>query len=63
MDQTFLELLSEIEDFRKGNAIEYRLQDILLAGILAIFCYMDIYTEMEMFVKHERAYLEPFLRF
>lgn len=63
MDQTFLELLSEIEDFRKGNAIEYRLQDILLAGILAIICNMDTYTEMEMFVKHERAYLEPFCDF
>ena len=63
MDQTFLELLSEIEDFRKGNAIKYRLQDILLTGTLAIICNMDGYTEMEMFVRHERAYLEPFCDF
>jgi hypothetical protein len=63
MDQTFLELLSEIQDFRKGNAIQYRLQDILLTGTLAIICNMDTYTEMEMFVKHERAYLEPFCDF
>lgn len=63
MDQTFLELLSEIEDFRKGNAIQYRLQDILLTGILAIICNMDTYTEMEMFVKHERVYLEAFCDF
>ena len=63
MDQTFLEMLSEIEDFRKGNAIKYRLQDILLTGTLAIICNMDGYTEMEMFVRHERAYLEPFCDF
>lgn len=63
MDQTFLELLREIQDFRKGNAIQYRLQDILLTGTLAIICNMDTYTEMEMFVKHERAYLEPFCDF
>ena len=42
MDQTFLEILGEIEDSRKGNAIHYRLQDILLTGILAIICNMDI---------------------
>lgn len=63
MDQTFLEMLSEIEDFRKGNAKKYRLQDILLTGTLAIICNMDGYTEMEMFVRHERAYLEPFCDF
>ena len=63
MDQTFLELLSEIRDFRKGNSLQYRLQDILLTGTLAIICNMDTYTEMAMFVKHERAYLEPFCDF
>ena len=41
MNQTFLELLAEIEDFRKGNAIHYRLQDILLVSVLAVICNMD----------------------
>jgi len=63
MDQTFLELLEEIKDFREGNAIRYRLQDILLVGILGIICNMDTYTEMAMFAKHERRYLEPFCDF
>ncbi len=63
MDQTFLELLEEIKDFRVGNAIRYRLKDILLVGILAIICNMDTYTEMEIFVKSQRQWLEPFCDF
>lgn len=63
MNQTFLELLAEIEDFRKGNAIHYRLQDILLVSALAVICNMDTYTEMAMFADHQRKYLEPFCDF
>ena len=54
MNQTFLELLAEIEDFRKGNAIHYRLQDILLVSVLAVICNMDTYTEMAMFADHQK---------
>ena len=60
MNQTFLELLAEIEDFRKGNAIHYRLQDILLVSALAVICNMDTYTEMAMFADHQKKYLAPF---
>ena len=63
MNQTFLELLAEIEDFRKGNAIHYRLQDILLVSALAVICNMDTYTEMAMFADHQKKYLEPFCDF
>ncbi len=63
MDQTFLELLEEIKDFRKGNAIRYRLQDVLLIGILAIICNMDTYTEMALFARHQRKWFEPFCDF
>ncbi|MDY2984884.1 MAG: transposase family protein [Synergistes jonesii] len=51
MNQTFLELLAEIKDFRKGNAIHYRLQDILLVSVLAVICNMDTYTEMVLYHK------------
>lgn len=63
MNQTFLELLAEIEDFRKGNAIHYRLQDILLVSVLAVICNMDTYTEMAMFADHQKKYLQPFCDF
>ena len=63
MNQTFLELLAEIEDFRKGNAIHYRLQDILLVSALAVICNMDTYTEMAMFADHQKKYLAPFCDF
>lgn len=63
MNQTFLELLAEIEDFRKGNSIQYRLQDILLVSVLAVICTMDTHTEMAMFADHQRKYLEPFCDF
>lgn len=63
MDQTFLELLAEIEDFRTGNAVQYRLQDILLVGVLAIICNMDTYTEMALFAQYQRRWLEPFCDF
>ena len=58
MSQSFLEVLEEIEDPRRGNAIKYRLQDIILTGVLAIICNMDDYTEMAMFAEHKREYLE-----
>ncbi|WOL41015.1 ISAs1 family transposase [Pyramidobacter sp. YE332] len=63
MNQTFLELLAEIEDFRTGNAIHYRLQDILLVSVLAVICNTDTSTEMAMFANHQRKYLEPFCDF
>ena len=63
MNQTFLELLAEIEDFRTGNAIHYRLQDILLVSVLAVICNMDTYTEMAMFADHQKKYLAPFCDF
>lgn len=63
MIQTFLELLAEIEDFRTGNAICYRLQDILLVSVLAVICNMKICTEMPMFADHQKKYPAPFCDF
>ena len=63
MKQTFLELLAEIEDFRKGNAIHYRLQDILLVSTLTVIYNIDTYTEMTRFADHQKKYLAPFCDF
>ena len=61
-ERTFLELLSEMPDHRKGNAIQHNLGDILTIGILSLMCHGDTFTGMQLFGEtHEeelRAYLE-----
>jgi predicted transposase YbfD/YdcC len=49
--KTFLELLGEVKDHRKGNAVRYRLQDILFVGIVSILCGAETYTGMESFCE------------
>jgi len=60
--KTFLELLSEMPEHRKGNAIRHKLGDILTIGILCILCNGETFTGMELFGEtHEeelRKYLE-----
>lgn len=54
--RTFLELLAEIPDYRKGNAIKYKLDEILFVGIFAILCGANTYTGMALFGEtHEEA--------
>ena len=45
--RTFLELLAEIPNYRKGNAIKYKLDEILLVGIFAILCGANTYNGIE----------------
>ena len=60
--KTFLELLSEVPDYRKGNAIKYSLRDVLFLAVFAILCGAETYTGMETFsklhVNELRKYLE-----
>ena len=60
--KTFLELLAEVPEHRKGNAIKYSLRDVLFLGIFAILCGAETYTGMETFSKLHinelRKYLE-----
>ena len=60
--KTFLELLAEIPEFRKGNAIKYSLRDVLFLAIFAILCGANTYTGMQTFselhIKELRKYLE-----
>lgn len=59
--KTLLELLAEVPDYRKGNAIKYALKDVLFLGIFAILCGTETYTGMSTFsqlhIEELRRYL------
>jgi len=48
--KTFLELLEEIPEHRKGNAIRYKLSEVLFIGIFAILCGANTYTPVYKFL-------------
>ena len=60
--QIFLALLSEIPDYRKGNAVKHKLEEIIAIGILAILCGADTFVGMMMFgqthYKELKVYME-----
>lgn len=60
--KTFLELLGEVPEHRKGNAIKYSLRDVLFLAIFAILCGAETYTGMQTFselhINELRKYLE-----
>ena len=60
--KTFLELLAEVPEHRRGNAIKYSLRDVLFLATFAILCGAETYTGMETFsnlhIKELREYLE-----
>ena len=60
--QIFLALLSEIPDYRKGNAVKHKLEEIIAIGILAILCGADTFMGMRMFglthYKELKEYME-----
>ena len=60
--KTFLELLGEVPEHRKGNAIKYSLRDVLFLATFAILCGAETYTGMQTFselhIKELRKYLE-----
>ena len=59
--KTLLELLAEIPDHRKGNAIKHNLSDILTTGILAIMCNADTFTGMQLFGETHKDALSEIL--
>ena len=55
----FTELLAEIPEHRKGNAIRHKLSEILTIAILAILCNANTLTSIERFGKaHEQELRE-----
>lgn len=60
-NQNLVELLSEIEDYRKGNAIKHNFLDILTIGIFAILCGANTFTGMQEYGKLHEADFRKFL--
>lgn len=60
--KTFMELLAEVPEHRKGNAIKYSLRDVLFLATFSILCGADSYTGMHTFsqlhINELRKYLE-----
>lgn len=58
----FCDILSEMPDYRRGNAVRHKLNEILSIAILGILCNANTLTGLERFGKaHEealRAYFE-----
>lgn len=59
--KTLMELLGELEDHRKGNAVRYRLDEVLIIGILSILCNGMTFTAMEVFGKTHLNELRQFM--
>lgn len=59
--QELIELLKEMPDNRKGNAIKHNLSDILMIGILCIICSGETFTDMQIFGETHQHILEQFL--
>ena len=61
MSKGILEIMREIPDPRKGNAILHKLDEILTIAILAIICDYTQFTEMELFGNEQEEWLRSFL--
>ena len=62
MKKTLADYLSNIEDYRNGNAIRHNLMDILIITILAVICGADYWTEIEQFGNAKKDWLNTFLK-
>ena len=57
----FMELLSEIPDYRRGNAVRHNLNEVLAITILGLLCNANTLTGLERFGKtHEEELREYF---
>lgn len=57
--KTLMELLAEIPDERKGNALKHILSEVIAIGILCIMCNGMTFTAMELFGRtHEKELRE-----
>jgi len=57
----FIEILNEIPDYRRGNAIRHSLSEIIIIAILAILCNANTLTGIERFGKAHERELREFL--
>ena len=60
--RTIIEILSDVPDYRKGNAIRHVLSDILMIGLLTIICNGNDYSAMVLFAETHEEILRHFLQ-
>lgn len=56
-----IEIFKEIPDPRSGNALKYKLEEILTIAVLAVLCDCSQFTEMELFGIEQEEWLKTFL--
>lgn len=61
MDDSILNKLKQVSDYRVGNAIKHVLSDILMIGLLTILCNGNTYASMFVFGKRHEETLRCFL--
>jgi len=61
MSRSLVEILGDIEDPRRGNAIRYDLVEVLVIALLATLCDCSRFTEMELFGIEREEWLRGFL--
>ena len=61
MGKNIVEILSEVPDYRKGNAIRHNLEDILSIGLFSMICNGNTFTDMELFGETHEEILSKFL--
>jgi len=61
MSRSLIEIVGDIEDPRKGNAIRHNLTEVLTIALLAVLCDCTRFTEMELFGIEREEWLRSFL--
>ena len=61
MSRSLTEIVGDIEDPRKGNAIRHNLVEVLTIALLAALCDCTRFTEMELFGLEREEWLRSFL--
>ena len=61
MSRSLVEIVGDIEDPRRGNAIRHNLVEVLTIALLAAICDYTRFTEMELFGLEREEWLRSFL--
>jgi len=61
MERSIIEILTEVPDYRKGNAIRHNLEDILAIGLFSMICNGNTFADMELFGEIHEKTLKEFL--
>jgi predicted transposase YbfD/YdcC len=61
MHRTIIEILHDVPDYRKGNAIRHNLTDILMIGLLTVICNGNDFAAMVLFAETHKELLSQFL--